>query len=73
MNRTQWFVLSISLLLLAIYWGVLYTVYNCELINDFGSMMCLGRRFIIDKFSFFCFVFSIICFILGWLEPKKKV
>ncbi len=82
MNRNQWFVLGIFFILMNTVFIQLDTsALPC--LNVAGettatesdivsSIYCIVNAEILEPFIWLFFPLGLICFVLGWLEPKKK-
>ena len=73
MNRNQWFVWGIGLILLSSYLFKMASPYcNALILNDAQMTSCFVRRYAFSIPAIISVVFGWIFLISGWLEPKKK-
>ena len=82
MNKNQWFVLGIFFLLMGILFIQLDTS-SLTCLNVAGettateadvasTVYCVINAEILTPYIWIFYPLGIVCFILGWLEPKKK-
>lgn len=81
MNKKQWNVLGIFLILISMWFifidssvwqSACYdSSFNDEPVTKIDLIACIKAE-IFTPFIWITFPLGIVCFILGWLEPKKK-
>lgn len=77
MNKTQWIVLGCFFILMEIFFITLDSLspLSCGIEDkplDVGDVWCVINAEIFDPFIWLLFPSGVICFILSFLEPKKK-
>jgi len=82
MNKAQWRLLAIFFILMGAWFLFIFdssvweqtchdAVLNFDVATTFDVFACI-RAEIYTPFVWVFFPLGVVCFILGWLEPKKK-
>lgn len=86
MNKKQWFVFGIGLIILGVFIGVVSGIDDCSELNDANlklmaegdstlearAISCMDRSTYSSLISTIIFSIGILFVICGFLEPKKK-